>query len=352
MSSDNVHIGFVGAGFMGQLAHLSNYTQIDGCNVVALAEPRDRLAQKVTRKYGIDSRYETHAELLEKADIDAVIAAQPYARYRFIVPDILKKEIPVFTEKPVAVTPESGEELARLGQRHDTLHMVGYHKRSDPAMEYAKSIVDRWCDTGEYGELQYVRVTMPPGDWIGGTPDPIMTDEEPPEGKLESPPEDFNNEASEAYNEFINYYIHQVNALRFVFDEPYEVSHTDTEGHLLAVESESGVTGTLEMEPYTTSIDWRESILVGFEEGCIEIELPAPLASQEAGTVEILRVESDDEQMVTRPEMPNKAAMRKQAENFIAAVCGDQTPPCTAAEAAKDLEIAREYINQAYDQNP
>lgn len=55
----------------------------------------------------------------------------------------------------------------------------------------------------------------------------------------------------------------------------------------MAVESESGVCGIIEMA--STTMDWEESILVGFEKGYIRIELPPPLASQLAGTVSILR---------------------------------------------------------------
>ena len=42
-----IKLGLVGAGRMGQLAHLSNYAVLDDCEVIALAEPREKLAQKV-----------------------------------------------------------------------------------------------------------------------------------------------------------------------------------------------------------------------------------------------------------------------------------------------------------------
>jgi len=51
-NSDKVRIGFVGVGGMGQCAHLKNYATIDECEVVALAELRPGLAQRVTGRYG------------------------------------------------------------------------------------------------------------------------------------------------------------------------------------------------------------------------------------------------------------------------------------------------------------
>ena len=37
-------------------------------------------------------------------------------------------------------------------------------------------------------------------------------------------------------------------------------------------------------------------------------------------------------------------AMRSQAANFLRAVAGETTPLCTAADATKDLEIARDFL--------
>jgi predicted dehydrogenase len=61
-----VRIGFVGAGFMGQLAHIRSYALLhDECDLVALAEPRRRTAELVATRYGIGRIYRAHRELLE-----------------------------------------------------------------------------------------------------------------------------------------------------------------------------------------------------------------------------------------------------------------------------------------------
>ncbi|MFB6218423.1 MAG: Gfo/Idh/MocA family protein [Halobacteriaceae archaeon] len=335
-------VGFVGAGRMGQLAHLRNYDRIDACEVVALAEPRERLRERVAQRYEIPDTYEDHQALLAGADVDAVVAAQPFQRHRHIVPDILETGTPVFTEKPLAASVAGGEEIVAAAEAHDTLHMVGYHKRSDPAMVRAREVTEEWRRTGHAGELRYVRITMPAGDWLDGAPDPVTTDEEPPEGEMEGPPDDLSPEAADAHGSFINFFIHQVNAFRHFFGD-YEVTFADPK--LMAVRSHEGVTGALEMDPYTSSDDWQERILVGFDEGYVRVELPAPLAVQEAGTVEIL---DDSERVTERPTMPNTAAMRAQAENFVAAAAGERDPPADSREALADLRVAREYIDRRF----
>jgi len=347
--TNKLRIGFVGGGGMGQMAHLSNYAELrDECEVVALAEMRPESARLVASRYGIPQVYGSHLELLARAEVDAIVAPQQYRNHYAVIPDILRAGIPVFTEKPLSMTVREGRKLADLARETGTLHMVGYHKRSDPAMAYAKSVVDEWKAGGQYGKLRYIRITMPPGDWIGGADRPLGVDGEPyPQLTPEAGPERYSDEEARYLDWFVNYYIHQVNAIRFFLGENYRLTFGDRAGVLLVGESDSGVTVTLEMEPYSTSVEWHENVLVTFEKGYVQVELPAPLARQQAGKVTVYR---DNPQLGGRPElirpiMPNVSAMRNQASNFLAAVRGDRPAPCTSAEALEDLILAESYID-------
>ncbi|MFC5407564.1 Gfo/Idh/MocA family protein [Cohnella soli] len=342
-----LRIGFVGVGGMGQMAHLSNYAVLkEECEVVALAEPRPRLARLVADRYGVPEVYGSHLELLEKAKVDAIVAPQMYRSHIALIPDILRAKVPVFTEKPLSLTVEAGRELVRIGEESGTLHMVGYHKRSDPAMEYAKKIVDEWKASGEYGELRYVRVTMPPGDWISGADMPIGSDEPYPPIDSEKFPAYYTDAQSQELDIFVNYYIHQVNAIRFFLGESYKITYVDRKGVLFAGESDSGVTVALEMAPYHNSYDWQERVLVGFNNGSVRVDLPAPLVRQRAGTVTVMRDQpSIAPPSVVQPSLPNVSAMRNQARNFLAAVRGERPAPSDAKDAINDLIIAKQYID-------
>ena len=91
------------------------------------------------------------------------------------------------------------------------------------------------------------------------------------------------------YVAFVNYYIHQVNLMRHLLGEPYRVDYADPSGVLLVVRSESGVCGAIEMQPYRTTVDWQEKALVAFENGWIEVALPAPVALNRPGRVVAFR---------------------------------------------------------------
>ncbi|NIQ99397.1 MAG: gfo/Idh/MocA family oxidoreductase, partial [Gemmatimonadales bacterium] len=106
------------------------------------------------------------------------------------------------------------------------------------------------------------------------------------------------------YSGFVNYYIHQVNLVRHLLGEPYRVSYADPSGVVLVGHSDSGVACTIEMSPYATTVDWQESALVGFERGYVKLELPAPVASNRPGRVEVLRDPGEAVPVVEGPHLP------------------------------------------------
>jgi predicted dehydrogenase len=339
-------IAFVGVGGMGQAAHLRNYASIGECEVVAIAEKRAALGAKVAARYGIPRVYESHERMLDEVECDGIVASQPFSRHYDLVPDLLTRGKPVFTEKPLAVSVEAGRKIVAAVETSGAFHMVGYHKRSDPATVWAKAEIERLKATRELGSLRYVRIVMPPGDWIAaGFVDNLGSSEPYPELPGEPRAADMDEATHEAYVSFVNYYIHQVNLMRHLLGEAYAVTHADPSGVLMVVRSASGVAGVLEMAPYQTTVDWQESATVCFERGWIRIELPAPLASNRPGRVVAFRDPGNGATPQTvEPQMPWVHAMRNQALNFIKAIRGEAKPPCGAAEALMDLEVAREYI--------
>ena len=340
-----VRIGFAGTGSMGQCAHLKNYVTIDGCEVAALAELREGLGRRVAEKYGVPKVYRNYEEMVANEKLDGIVASQPFNRHGVLVPELLKAGVPVFTEKPLAASVEVGERILKSVQESGTWYMVGYHKRSDPATMYAKAEIERLKESGELGKMKFVRIVMPPGDWVAnGFIDIVSSDEKPGKLEFDPPASDMDADTYEKYIAFVNYYIHQVNLLRHLLGENYKVTHADPSGVLLVAQSESGVTGVIEMATYQTTIDWQESALVTFDRGYVKIDLPAPLATNRPGRVEIMRDGGKSTPMTMSPTLPWIHAMRQQAMNFVAAIKGEMKPLTEAAEALEDLKVARQYI--------
>ena len=346
MAKGKVRVGFVGVGGMGQCAHLRNYVTIPECEVVAIAELRPELGARVAARYGVANVYPHYEKMLAAEKLDAIVASQPFTRHGTLIPDLLSTGIPVFTEKPLAGTIEMGEKIVEAARRGRTWHMVGYHKRSDPATMHAKAEIDRLKVSRELGKLRYVRLLMPSGDWVAsGFDNLIRVEGDGPALTMDPPARDMDRETYDLYISFVNYYIHQVNLMGHLLGEPWRVTYADPSGVLLAGQSGSGVACAIEMTPYRTTVDWQESALVAFENGYVKLELPAPLASNRPGRVELFRDPGNGAVPQTVvPQLPWVHAMRQQAINFLAAVRGERKPLCDGVEALEDLKVARDYI--------
>ena len=346
MADNKIRIGFVGVGNMGQMAHLRNYATIDDCEVVAIAELREQTAHAVAARYGVPRVYRDHTAMLANEQLDGIVCTQPFTRHGLLIPELLAHGIPVLTEKPLAASIEMGERIVRAAQQHNTWHMLGYHKRSDPATLHAKAEIDRLKQTRELGKLTYVRITMPAGDWIAnGFLGLINEGDRQPQLDFDPLASDLSAEDNRAYISFVNYYIHQVNLMRHLLGEPYRVTHADPSSVLLVGQSEGGVPCLLEMSPYQTTVDWQESALVAFERGYIKLDLPAPVAQNRPGRVELFSDPGNGATPQTIvPQLPWVHAHRQQAIHFIRAIRGEMQPMCDSVEALEDLRVAREYL--------
>jgi len=344
-----VRIGFVGAGFMGQLAHIRSYALLhQECELVALAEPRQRTAELVAGRYGIGRVYRDHRELVESEQLDGIVAAQPYRHHASLLPELYPHVPHLFTEKPLALAAETGDRLAQLAREAGCVHMLGYQRRSDPATREAKRTVDAWKASGELGALRYLRICYSDGDWTGNARAALIdVGEQPPPVPAEAEPPEFadDDEALWALAEGVDKLVHPLNLLRHFLAERYRVVFVHVSGRLLVFESESGIPATIEVTPYRLSVEFDEEILVAFERGYVRLR-PAPsLAVNRSGTLELHRDPGGDatpERIF--PELPWIDPQRAQAADFLRVCRGEAAPPTDAAEAAEDLHLVAEIV--------
>jgi predicted dehydrogenase len=344
-----VRIGFVGAGFMGQLAHIRSYALLrDECELVALAEPRERAAELVASRYGIDRVYSDHRELLESEQLDGIVAAQRYTFHAALLPELYPNVPHLFTEKPLALTTTTGDRLARLARESGCVHMLGYQRRSDPATVEAKRTVDAWKASGELGPLRYLRICYTDGDWTANASGRFLeTGEQPPPFPAEELPPELagDEEVLWALSTGVDQLVHPLNLLRHFLGEPYRLVFAHASGRLYAFEGESGVPMTIEVSPYRISVGFDEELLVAFERGYVRLR-PAPsLAISRAGRLEIYSDPGGDAlPQRIEPQLPWVDPQQAQAANFLRVCRGEAPPPTDAAEAAEDLHLVADIV--------
>jgi predicted dehydrogenase len=344
-----VRIGFVGAGFMGQLAHIRSYALLhEECDLVALAEPRQRTAELVAARYGIGRVYRDHRELLESEELDGIVAPQRYMHHAALLPDLYPHVRHLFTEKPLALGAATADRLVDLAREAGCVHMLGYQRRSDPATREAKRTVDAWKESGELGELRYLRVCYTDGDWTGNaTAALIDVGEQAPPSVAEDPPQEFagDDEGLWALSTAADQLVHPLNLIRHFLGESYRLAFAHASGRLLVFESESGVLATIEVTPYRLTVGFDEEMLVAFERGYVRLR-PAPsLARQRAGTLEVYRdIGFGSVPELISPQLPWIDPQQAQASDFLKVCRGEGAPPTDAAEAAQDLHLVADIV--------
>jgi predicted dehydrogenase len=333
---------------MGQLAHIRSYALLrDECELVALAEPRQQTAELVAARYGIARVYRDHRELLESERLDGIVAPQKYAYHAALLPELYPHVAHLFTEKPLALGATEGDRLVDLARRAGCVHMLGYHRRSDPATREAKRTVDEWKESGGLGALRYLRVCYSDGDWTANAEARFIdAGEEPPPFAAEQFPEfAADDEARWALAVGVDTLVHPLNLIRHFLGESYHLVFVHASGRLIVFESDSGIPATIEVTPYRVSVGFDEEILIAFEHGYVRLR-PAPsLAINRAGTLDVYRDRGNGAvPELSSPQLRWTDPQQAQASDFLRVCRGEAPPPTDAAEAAEDLHLVSDIV--------
>lgn len=337
----DVKIGFVGAGFMSQLAHLPSFVESKGCEVVALAELRPKLREKVADKYRIPKRYSSHIELAEDEEVEAVVALFHYLLNAEVATYLLKKGKDVMVEKPMAFTAELAEQMIEAGRSSGRILMIGFMKRYDPGVQLAKRMIEELLDTGELGEPTFLRVHIFGGEWVCNIGAPITTDEPYPplpERKADWLPAYL----LDMYDEFINVASHNLNLLRFLVSGEWEVEDAFLKGsQLLAVLRKDDLMCSFEYGRLPAH-RWDEDLTLYFQKGWLRVETPPPLLKNVPARVVVYK--TGKEPQILEPIAPWGWGFKHQAEHFIECVRGRKTPLSSGEDSLNDMLLAKKIF--------
>lgn len=166
-------VGLIGCGFMGGM-HAACYKEIEGAQLVAVADVRAEKADEMAKKYGAET-YSTGKELIEKADVDIIDICLPTFLHTEHAELAMKKGVHVFIEKPVCLTKEEGEKLLKLEKETGAKVQVGQVIRLFDEYVWLKEAVDK----KEYGEIKSAVMTRlsskPTWGWENWLHDPARS---------------------------------------------------------------------------------------------------------------------------------------------------------------------------------
>jgi predicted dehydrogenase len=165
-SSDPVRFGIIGIGMQGS-GLLSSALTLSGVQCVAAADlydGRHTLAREITDNPNLPTtrRYQ---ELLDRKDIDCIVAAVPDHWHRRVVVDACNAGKDVYCEKPMSHTVEDGNAMVEAAHTNNRIVQIGSQRVSSTLCAKARQLYR----DGAIGEVEFVELTMgrndPNGAW-------------------------------------------------------------------------------------------------------------------------------------------------------------------------------------------
>jgi len=93
--------------------------------------------------------YTDYKEMLDKEDLDFVVAAVPTYLHDVIAIDVMNRGINMFSEKPMAISLEKGKAMLEASEKNNVKLMIGQCLRFWPEYKALKEIID----SGKYGKV-------------------------------------------------------------------------------------------------------------------------------------------------------------------------------------------------------
>ena len=150
--ADKIRIGVIGVGQQGE-RHVKNYQDVPDAQVVAVADLRPEVGQRVAQTYGVPNVYTDYHELLARDDIHSVDIILHNRYHKAVTLDALRAGKNVYVEKPMSWTYREAKEM------YDTAKALGRKLHVQLARIYSAEAraAKRLIQEGQLGELYYAK---------------------------------------------------------------------------------------------------------------------------------------------------------------------------------------------------
>lgn len=141
-----IRVGFLGAGgFAGQ--HAKRLRGMEGVEVVAACARSRASAEKFVAEHGAEGgeggrAYDDFDAMLREAGLDALYVVLPPGAHEGQVERAAERGVHLFLEKPIALTVERGESMARAIEKAGVRSFVGYHLRFTEPVRRLKAMME------------------------------------------------------------------------------------------------------------------------------------------------------------------------------------------------------------------
>ncbi len=327
-----LRVAVIGVGSMGR-NHARVYWELPDVELVGVADADPALAESVARKFGTRG-YSDYHKLLDEAQPQAITLAVPTSLHRDIALEIIRRNIHLLIEKPIAFSIEEGQEIIETAHSAGIKLMVGHIERFNPAV----MALQQRIAAGDLGRV-------------------IQLD-----ARRQGP---FPSRVSDV-GVVIDLAVHDIDIMRYVTGQEVQRLYSETQNHILGEKEDllsavlrftGGAIGTLNIN-WLTPTKIREIRVLG-EHGLFIVNyltqdlifFKNSAISGEWETMHILRGVTEGEMI--KYVFPKKEPLRSEQEAFLSAVRGESEIPVKAEDGLTALKLAQMMLrsgmnNQAH----
>src|SRR5664279_1494857 len=174
--SDRIRFGIIGIGMQGS-GLLSGAVTLPGVECVGAADlydGRHTLAKEITGNSNLFTTRK-YKELLDRKDIDCIIAAVPDHWHKRVVVDACNAGKDIYCEKPMSHKAEEGFDMVDASKENNKIVQIGSQRVSSKLCSQAKEMYA----SGVIGDIENVELTLGRNDPTGAWEYPPPTDLSP-----------------------------------------------------------------------------------------------------------------------------------------------------------------------------
>lgn len=158
-----VKFGIIGLGNMGS-AHIENFFKpynISCAKVTAIADLKEEKINRICQKYPNEKFqvFKSGEELIDNADVDAVLVAIPHYGHPSMCIRALKKGLNVICEKPAGVYTKQVKEMMEVAKQSKGLFTMMFNQRTNCVYRKTRELITE----GKIGEIK--RINWIITDW-------------------------------------------------------------------------------------------------------------------------------------------------------------------------------------------
>lgn len=139
--SEKICVGIIGCGSIANL-HADSYRNVEGIEVVAIADPVDEALEEFGVRHNIENRYHDGRDMLNTEDLGIVVVATwPKLHAAMTVAACAQKPHAVICEKPMAATLGECDEMLTVASRYNVKLAIGHQRRFNSAWTMARELI-------------------------------------------------------------------------------------------------------------------------------------------------------------------------------------------------------------------